>query len=511
MTCPTDKKLIQEASNDTHDEAFQKHLETCRSCKTKFEEFQLFSQKVSQEKQQVPVDKHPTHLIQEKQVEMSKKSKKKRLTFGATAFAVVLAATVFLLATSSSFMYWLGGVTPIAYSEEDRLMADGHMTEINEVAVDNDIEVTLTHAIADDVQTIIYYEIEDLADGRSLAINSNYGFAITNPDSFVELDTPIEHMQQWELLWDTIVLEDSADLLRGRITIPPSAEGQIDFSISQLSDIDVVVQQTSSPFLLSDESGRTDGEWAFSFEVEKAPTKAYRLDGEHTLSETPYTYHTLLVGPTGSLVLYHIQGTGSIGLNKVAPTHVDVNKERFVNQLNDSLPMRDGYRQAIFPSLYYHQISDLTIEFDSYLDFYHSGQRSEIAINDGTNTFHLYNERFRLIDEIPVSDDESIYVIEHELHEDREYEWLELRPRRERGNQSFQSQQVINAMMTHDGDTIPPAERLFTEETRDYHYPTHIFTYSGPPDTEIEHLIVNSLIPRVEIGESFDIEATRVH
>ncbi|WP_371069251.1 DUF4179 domain-containing protein [Sediminibacillus sp. JSM 1682029] len=209
-----------------------------------------------------------------------------------------------------------GGVDKVAgWWKSMRMPTEDSVAEIeqygigNEVHVsqrDEDVEVTITHVIADDLQTFVYYEVEDHAENRLLRLDYSQPPRVNSEKGVFDIGR--SHGQLVNGLKDGD--QQPEGKYRGRITLAPIKEDSavFDLQINMLREVSAEdLADSNDPYPYGGPHSAEpalDGEWEFTIEADKEEIIEKPVDVEADIEGNRIVIDQVRIAPTGTLVDY---------------------------------------------------------------------------------------------------------------------------------------------------------------------------------------------------------------
>jgi hypothetical protein len=266
-------------------------------------------------------------------------------------------------------------------------------------AVDQDIEIIITHVAADNSQTILYYEIHDL-NTEVVDEDDDYQFTMME-NRFELIDKEI-----WEEHHSNSY-SAPRHFQWGRITEYPNQGRLILPALKNQSEIVTVrfysleqVKKGIDMFYGYDSSAikNVRGEWVIDVPVTKYEPITVDIDQTVEIMGEDIYFSHLEIAPTGSLLLYNIDESMERGDHELYSSHKTVGYEYHELHFshiedNEKIYYPDYYlhrfieedqlgkwnRMFPFESVYYAQPRELEVIFDRMVSNY--GTEMEVAIN----------------------------------------------------------------------------------------------------------------------------------
>lgn len=382
-------------------------------------------------------------------------------------FSIILvSAFIIAMFTSGKFYYWVLDFTPINYDHLDRTIAEGYGEDLQLIEVDDNLRISITEVVADELATQVYYEIEDLSKEHLYSFQNTYDFNITNAaDVWPESYSEQEHYRIVQS--HTYLPHDEDYILKGRIEFMPIevSEAELDLvigSLFQIPEKDDI--QHGDPYR-GQHMDLTEGNWTFSIPVSKSSVREYDLFDQQTEVEgVAFNFHQLKVGPTKTLLKFtqhgqsHKQGQ-SIHYYGLSPTALYLNDKRFdyPNLFNNGYyhgQLNDTFQRVEFDSIFFENIDQLSFQFENANR--NVQDRTEIDLEDGSVDFpyemNLQDISFT-INKTEKNDETISFVINDDYFPGRTHESIHIYP--------------ING--NHDQITSHNQETLIIDEHGDKH------------------------------------------
>jgi RNA polymerase sigma factor (sigma-70 family) len=416
---------------------FEIHIYHCRGCHEELSFFQDIMLTLTEVTDAFSVPSSFMERVKGKVIETEKRRqdrKKKRKLMGIT-FASTLALIIF-----TGFI--TNGFTNIYYSwvdwrnQEDEQLRAFFKSELGErlnmEEVSSGVKVKIKSAIADEVQTLIYYEIEDTNEENRYMMNFYDGVKVENDYEIMNLAAHSVYsppMEQLELK------NEEKNVYRGKISLPPILpdSGTIELKLTHLQKL---VQDPESPTGFKavpyEEMEYIEGDWSFDIPVTKQPSIVHELDKETKVDGIPIRLDKLIIAPTATLLQYSYQNNqedkrieminfASLETKgkKVQPNLYTGNSFIDTNQNSEWTSL-----QTSFETLYFEKPKEVAIQFASIHLSIEKLKKIDIDVSkDFPQTFEYLGNNLS-IDKVKVGNPTEV-VIKSEVTEDRVYESLQ--------------------------------------------------------------------------------------
>jgi hypothetical protein len=208
------------------------------------------------------------------------------ISFITTIVVAISITTIFGYNGSNKKLEWWQSFSTQQSKAMDRAVENNCGNQLNRSAVDQDIKITIQSVVADDINTIIQYTIEDL--NRKIKYVPVYSEGITVQGDFG--------------------LEEIDDPLRGSMNLYTKEEN-IQKGILKLMPIK---EDTSTIYLKIDElesmkkedNSNIKGIWSFEIPVTKYQSHKYQLNQEIDIDGNKITFDEITIAPTTTILRY---------------------------------------------------------------------------------------------------------------------------------------------------------------------------------------------------------------
>ncbi|WP_066298919.1 sigma-70 family RNA polymerase sigma factor [Bacillus sp. FJAT-29937] len=363
--------------------------------------------------------------IERERQQKNKKRKRMGIVF-ASVFALLIG--VGFITGAFAYLYY-------SWTEEDPEMRyflqQGLGKRLNLEAESVGVKVKIKSVIADDVQTLVFYEIEDTGEDNQFVMNYGYGDGV-----FVENEYEIMSRETYPRFYPPDLEPDvnnkEKNVYKGKMSLLPLKEenGTIKLKITKLQK------------LFRDPSGRSSywnydnienkiGEWSFEIPVTKRPSSEYALDEVTEIEGIPIRLDKLIVAPTTTILQFGINNEQiekrieSLNINDLEVNNKkikaqmyggafwhsqqDVNWATYQTQFDPLFGEKPEEVQVQFKSANLTVEDTFIIEFDDIREYPHTFEYAGSTIS---------------IDRMEVGDSTNFVLSNHEV-ENREYEWLQ--------------------------------------------------------------------------------------
>ncbi|MGE7119055.1 DUF4179 domain-containing protein [Peribacillus sp. NPDC046944] len=231
---------------------------------------------------------------------------RRRVMMGMAAalFLLVFMGTAVATNGFESVMDWWKDSTNKQSEQVESYIQQGLGEKVNLVAESNGVKVTITSVVADDIQTLIYYEVEDRKKENKYGINFTEGLKIANQDR----DWDKEDDSTFSPINSSSALYSEKDYVyKGELgALPMSAdEGTIQLELTKLEKM---INQSSegegSEGIPGGSNEFIEGKWHFDIPVKKHPALVYAIKKETKIEGNPVIFDKVTIAPTATILTY---------------------------------------------------------------------------------------------------------------------------------------------------------------------------------------------------------------
>lgn len=292
-------------------------------------------------------------------------------------------------------------------------------------AKSNGVKIKITGVVADDVQTLVFYKIEDTEKDHQYVMSYHDGVTveneseILNPEKFPRFQLPDLKAE---------MNKEEKNVFYGNVALPPllKEEETISLRITNLAELS---QDPSAPIGMGFRSGGVKrGDWQFDVPVSKQPSKEIALDEKTEIEGIPVRFKKLTLSPTATVLEYDIKiGEPGKRIDYVQFGDLEVNNKKVKAD-----PYGNGFTysdqddnwssfQTLFDSLYGKKPKELTVQFLSAYFTIEDEKSVALDVNQGYPQTFDYAGSTISIDKVEVGNPTTVVISDREI-ENREYE-----------------------------------------------------------------------------------------
>ncbi|RDU36672.1 hypothetical protein DRW41_11480 [Neobacillus piezotolerans] len=355
---------------------FEIHVYHCRDCQDDLATFQEVVLTLKNFAEGIKNFRVPSNFMENVEARLAERDKKrqeklkkrKRIGFAfAGIFALLIAIEV--LTGSFSNVYY-------AHAEENAelrgFLRHGFGKVLNLEAESGGVKVRIKSVIADEVQTLIFYEVEDTAEDYQYMINIHDGFSVENMGEIMNRDTQ-QRFYPPHLEWEAN--KKGKNVYRGKVSLLPlkKENGTIKLKITRLQKLklsDLSVQNVMDAY---NNIEYETGEWNFEIPVTRLPSAEYALNGETEVEGIPVRFEKLTIAPTITILQYAYEN-GQAGkrmeflrFNKLEVNGKKVKAEKYPNNNYIEENMNWISFQSQFDPFFGDKPKGISVQFESAL------------------------------------------------------------------------------------------------------------------------------------------------
>ncbi|MFE4521135.1 DUF4179 domain-containing protein [Cytobacillus firmus] len=454
---------------------FEMHIYHCHNCQDDLASLQEtilnFSETI--ETFSVPADfmeNVKERVSQREHLIKQKKKKRKRIGFITGSVFVLFMCTGFFTGIFSSIYYSL-----TEENQELRIFLQEDLGErLGLEAESNGIKIKIKSVIADEIQTLIFYEIEDTNDNNQYMINIDDGIFIEDEMKIMVANTyPMYIPPDME----SDLNKKEKNIYHGKMSLRPVKENKATIQLNIKKVLKLKRNASDSYVNMVPE----EGDWKFDIPVTKKPSVEYALNEEVEIEGTAVLIDKLILAPTGTILQYGLkneQPEKRIDMinfknleinNKVA--EADLYGNSYVHAQND---LRWSKFQAHFKPLFEKETDEVKVRFDNiYLSI---TDNKTIALNvskEYPQTFEYAGSTIS-IDKVETGQSAIVVFSNHEIN-NRAYESLHYNIVTEEGDDSSMEMDHKGIIVDKNGkeyDMKKITPRIYEEMEQ----PRHFFT-----------------------------------
>lgn len=350
---------------------FEMHLYNCRDCQ---EDLASFQEVAMTRLNEIDGENDPSldpqlmenvkkRLADQKEHRQRKVKVRKKWALGFASALAIIMAIGFITGAFPKVYY--------AWTEDDvhlrAFLKEGFGQRLNLEAESDGLKVKIKGVVADDLQTLVFYEIHDMKEDKQYFMNFDDGLTVLNEYSIMKLDTyPRYSIPDVEAKMN----KKEKNVFYGKVALKPLDEEQAVIKLR----IDRIQRLADNASL---SSGFTSGDyktgkWSFEFPVTKQPSTEYEINEQRELEGIAIRLEKLIVAPTATLLQFGIntekleKRIDFLEFKSLEVNDKKVNVDRYGGHFTD-LQMDGAWTgfQAQFDPLYGEKVKDFRAQLNS--------------------------------------------------------------------------------------------------------------------------------------------------
>lgn len=415
---------------------FEIHIYHCQNCQEDLAAFQDVMLTLSNLAENIDALHVPSDLLvnvkdrlaEEEQRRRLKNKKRNRIGLIFTGAIILLISIGFFTGTFRSLYY-----TWTEEDEELRAFLQHDLGErLNLEAESNGLKIKIKSAIADDVQTLVFYEIEDKKEeNQYMMMNNDDGVLVENESEIMGAVTyPKYYLPDLKSKRNN----ERKNVYQGKISLPPLSkdDGTIKLRITKLYKL--IRDSSDWPgFVLRDTMEYESGEWNFKIPVKKQPSHEYALDKETEVEGIQVRFDKLIIAPTSTILLYAIHDKQPekridvLNIDKIEVNNKKVKADMFGSSFLDSQEDENWNTfQTQFDPVFGEKPVEVNIDLNSAHLTFEDPKTIELDASKKYPQTFQYAGSTISIDKLEVGKPTKIVISNHEI-KNRAYESLQFR------------------------------------------------------------------------------------
>lgn len=291
----------------------------------------------------------------------NKKLKKWALGF-ASALAIIIAIGFITGAFPKAYYAW---------TEDDAqlraFLQEGFGQRLNLEAESGGVKVKIKGVVADDIQTLVFYEIHDLKEDKQYFMTFEDGLAVVNEFDMMNRESyPRYSFPDVEAEMN----KKEKNVFYGKVALRPLKEdqGEIELRITRLQRL---ANDASLSFGFTSGDYKA-GDWSFKFPVTKQAATEYEINEQKELEGVAVRLDKLIVAPTSTLLQFGINTENEekrldfLNFKSLEVNGKKVKSDRYGSHFLDYQLDSDWTAfQAYFDPLYGEKVKDIRANLDS--------------------------------------------------------------------------------------------------------------------------------------------------
>ncbi|MGM0840012.1 MAG: DUF4179 domain-containing protein [Bacillota bacterium] len=406
---------------------FEMHIYHCQGCQEDLASFQevVLTLTGMTDALEVPAGllERIKSKVEEREARRQRKKKKRKSIWLSIAGVFAMVVSIGFVTGGFSSLYY-------AWTEEDeqlRAILQHDLGErLNLESESNGVKITIKSVVADDVQTLVFYEVEDTKKDNLYMMNAHEGVHIDNEYDVMRRD--VQHMYYSPPVDQDEIQNEEKNVYKGTMSLLPVSvdSGTIKLNVARLMQLD---QDPQKGEYFSGELRFAEGDWSFDIPFTKQSSRVHKLDKEIDIDGIPVRLDKLTIAPTTTLLQYSFQNQGGDKrIDVITFDSIESDKERVKADLFGGNMYVESFDQegwsaftSRFDTLFFEDPQEVNIHFDSiHLSV---DDRKTIPLDnlkDLPKAFE-YQGNTISIDKIQVGNPAKV-ILTHDVSKDRVYE-----------------------------------------------------------------------------------------
>ncbi|MFE8695984.1 sigma-70 family RNA polymerase sigma factor [Cytobacillus sp. FJAT-53684] len=410
---------------------FEVHIYHCQNCQEDLATFQEVMSTMLKLSEVVGDFHVPSGFMKKIRARLAEMEKRRQLKAKKQKKIGLVLAGVFVVFMCTGFLTGWFPKLYYTWTEEDQqlraFLQHDLGKRLNLEAESDGVKIKIKSVIADDVQTLIFYEIEDMNEDNQYMMNYYDGVIVEN-------ENEIMNHEAFPKYYPPTLNNEEKNVYQGKMSLLPLTEdnGTIKLKVIKLEKL---IQDPSTPegFRGYGEIQYETGEWNFEIPVTKHPSIEYALDKELEIEGIPVQISKLTFAPTATIVQYGIKNEQpEKRIDFVTFDSLEVNKKKVKTDpygntnLYSQPDMNWTSFQAQFDPLFEEQPKEVNIQFGSIYFMIEDHKTIELDASKDDPQLFEYAGSTISIDKVEVGDVSTVVISDYQI-KNRQYETFHFR------------------------------------------------------------------------------------
>ncbi|WP_232426272.1 DUF4179 domain-containing protein [Cytobacillus praedii] len=409
---------------------FEVHLYHCQNCQEDLATFQEVMSAMLQLTEEVGDFHVPSGFMKKIKTRFAEEEKQKQLRVKKIKKIGLISASVFIVFVCTGFITGWFSSLYYSWTEEDLELRSYLQHDLgkrlNLESESAGVKITIKSVIADEIQTLIFYEIVDMNEDNQYIMNYRDGVVVENESKIMNRSAnPKYYLPNQK--------NEEKNVYQGKISLLPlkTDSGTIKLKVTRLQKL---IHDPSDPVSYMGyrvDGNKRGGEWNFEIPVTKSPSREYSLDKEIELEGIPVRINKLTIAPTASLLQYDIQNMQlEKRIESVSFDSIEVNKRKVKTDLLNSSYGNQGLGgdsyQAHFDPLFEENPKEVNVQFGSLYLTVEDHKTIDFDVSKDEPQLFEYAGSTISIDKVEIGTPSKVVISNHQV-KNRQYESLHFR------------------------------------------------------------------------------------
>jgi DNA-directed RNA polymerase specialized sigma24 family protein len=457
---------------------FEKHVYHCPNCQEDLASFQEVILQFTETLEEFQV---PAGFMEGIKGRIADAEKRRQQKIGKRNRIAFIAASVFVLVMCTGFFTGAFADAYYKWTEEDpelRAFLKAELGErLNLEAESNGVKIKIKSVVADEFQTLIFYEIEDTEDNKQYVINYGDGLSVENEREILSNEIYPQYQPPDP---DSELNKKKQNVFHGKISLPPLKEDSKTLNL-EISKLARIAGDSSPPADISyDESSDYEkrGDWNIKVPVTKLPSTEYPMEEKINIEGIPVQLEKLIIAPTSTVLQYVIKNEQEEKrIDMIDFIRLEMNGEKL--KLN---PYGGGYAtgswesfQSYFEPVFETETNEVEIHFNrAYLSINDYKTIALDASNTYPQTFEYAGSTIK-IEELDIGRPTTVVISNNEI-KNRAYESLHFNIMTEEGDNQSMTMSSEGVFVDKNGEEYD-MKKITNSIYLELENPRHYITY----------------------------------
>jgi hypothetical protein len=284
---------------------FEMHLYNCPECQADLGSFQEMAMTSLNQVEEMQGLKVPSQLLENVRKRLSEKKENRQKKNKKRKKLALIFASVFAFVMAFGFMTGALPKVYYAWAEDDEqlrsFLQQGLGKRLSLEAESAGVTVKINGVVADDIQTLVFYEIHAMEENKQYFMGFDDGVSVENEQDIMETQSyPRFSIPDAEAGMN----KREKNVFYGKVALSPlkEEEGLIKLRITKIQEL---TNDTALRFGFTPGEYKT-GDWSFEFPATKQPSLEYSVNQQKEIEGVPIRIDKLTIAPTTTILQYAI-------------------------------------------------------------------------------------------------------------------------------------------------------------------------------------------------------------